>query len=386
MDFTISEEIKQIRAVFRKFIDKELLPLEKQVDETYDFPLDLKMQLINKIKDLGLYALNAPVEYGGGGIDRVGMVVLSEELGRVSWALSEVFGLAPPLLTTVETTPEQKEKYVYPAIRGEKTYCFALTEPGAGSDAGGIKTRAVRNGQTYVINGTKHFISRGAYADFAIVFAVTDPEKRARGGITGFFVDKGTPGFTVASVHKPMGMRGMGTAELVFQDCAVPAENIMGKEGGGFSFATKQFLPYGRLWIGARCVGIAERLLELSRVYAKQRMAFGRAIAEYQAIQWMLADSAVEIYAARNMAYHCAWEADQETDETDVVTKSSMVKLYATEMVGRVADRAMQIYGGIGYMADLPIEQIYRDVRALRFWEGTSEIHKRIIAKSLIKR
>ncbi len=264
---------------------------------------------------------------------------------------------------------------------GEYIAAFALTEPEAGSDAANIRTTAVRDGDNYVLNGTKHFISNGPIADFVTVMAVTDKELRAKGGITAFIVEKGTPGFSVGQIHRKMGNRGAHQSELLFDHCVIPTKNMIGELGMGFKVAMKT-LDATRLTVLATAVGMAERLLELSAQYAKIRVQFGKPIAANQAIQWMLADMATEIYAARNMMYHAAWKADQGQKFS---TESAMFKLFASEIVCRCADRALQIHGGMGYMKDLVIERIYRDARLLRIVDGTSEIQRIVIARSVLQ-
>ncbi|MGH7899986.1 MAG: acyl-CoA dehydrogenase family protein, partial [Candidatus Binatia bacterium] len=281
-----------------------------------------------------------------------------------------------PLL--LKTTPELQKKYLVPLVKAEKTMCFALTEPDAGSDAQAIRTRAVRDGDHYVLNGRKHFITNGGGADFAIVFAVTDPELKAGGGITALIVDRDTPGYLVGKRQKTMA-GDTNQVELIFEDCRVPATNIVGQEGFGFQSAMK-FLNAGRSYIGALCLGIADYCVEVATQYAKDRKTFGKPIGKYQAVQWMLADSVAEIEAARWMTYHLAWLCDEGEQP---MRESSIVKLYNTEMVNRVADRAVQIFGGMGYLTEGPVERIYRFVRMLRIVEGTSEIQRLIIARTL---
>lgn len=265
-----------------------------------------------------------------------------------------------------------------PLVKGETSMCFALTEPDAGSDAQAIRTSARRDGDHFIINGTKHFITNGADADFAIVFAVTDAEKRANGGITAFIVDRDTPGFTVGKRQKTMA-GDTNQVELIFQDARVPASNILGTEGFGF-YAAMKFLNSGRAYIGAMCLGVADYLVRISTEYALQRKTFNKPIGKNQAVQWMLADSAVEIEAARWMTYHLAWMVDQGEEP---MRESSMVKLYNTEMVNRVADRAVQIFGGMGYAAEGPVERIFRFVRMFRIVEGASEIQRLVIARTM---
>jgi acyl-CoA dehydrogenase len=271
-----------------------------------------------------------------------------------------------------------RDKVVPPLVRAETSMCFALTEPEAGSDAQSIQTSATRDGDVWVLNGRKHYITNGAHADHALVFAVTDPEKRAAGGITAFLVDAGTPGFVVGRRQRTIA-GDTNQAELVFEDCRVPGDQVVGEVGYGFQTAMK-FLNAGRAFIGALCVGIADWLIRISVEQANARRAFGKPIGKNQAVQWMLADSALEVHSARLMTYHLAWLVDQGEQP---IRESSMVKLNNTEMVNRVADRAVQIFGGMGVLAEGPVERVYRYVRMLRIVEGTSEIQRLVIARSL---
>jgi acyl-CoA dehydrogenase len=309
------------------------------------------------------------------------MCLVEEELGRTADALiRRVFGQVYEML--LECRGEQRERYLYPTVRGDKITCLGLTEPNAGSDAANIETAAERAGDVFVLNGRKHFISDGDIADYAIVFAVTDKALRARGGITAFLVDRGTPGFTVGRIQPMMGHRGYHHTELVFEDCQVPASQVLGEVGQGFKLVMTTLSRVRLAHIGARAVGMAERLLEMARAHALSRRQFGRAIAEFQLIQGMLADSATEAYATRLMVYNTAWEIDQGRD---VRAKISMVKLYASEMQSRVVDRVLQIFGGMGFCKELPVERMYRDARVTRIYDGTSEIHRTIIARHVLK-
>jgi acyl-CoA dehydrogenase len=275
--------------------------------------------------------------------------------------------------------PSHIRAEVVPAlVRAERSMCFALTEPEAGSDAQAIRTTAVRHGEGWVLNGRKHYITNGAHADYAVVFAVTDREKRASGGITAFLVPRHAPGFSVGKRQRTIA-GDTNQAELVFDDCRIPGDHVIGEVGYGFQ-AAMRFLNAGRAFIGAMCVGLAEHLLRISIEQATARQTFGKPIGRYQAIQWMLADSAVEIHAARLMTYHLAWLVDRGEHP---IKESSIVKLNNTEMVGRVADRAVQVFGGMGVLAEGPVERIYRFVRMLRIVEGTSEIQRVVIARSL---
>ena len=375
------EEYRLLKQIVRRFVDEELIPLEDEVEARNDVPPEQLAVLRRKAQDLGLYALNMPQEVGGGGLSTLAMCLVEEELGRTADALiRRVFGQVYEML--VQCQGEQRERYLYPTVRGDKITCLALTEPNAGSDAANIETTAVQSGDAYVLNGRKHFISDGDIADYAIVFAVTDKALRARGGITAFLVDRGTPGFTTGRVQPMMGHRGYHHSELVFEDCRVPASQVLGQVGEGFKLVMTTLSRVRLAHIGARAVGMAERLLEMARQHALSRRQFGRAIAEFQLVQGMLADSATEAYATRLMVYNTAWEIDQGRD---VRTKISMVKLYASEMQSRVVDRVLQIFGGMGFCKELPVERMYRDARVTRIYDGTSEIHRTIIARQLLK-
>jgi acyl-CoA dehydrogenase len=282
----------------------------------------------------------------------------------------------------MEGTEEQKRRFLPRLASGEWTACFALSEPEAGSDAANIQTTAERRGDHWVLNGRKHFVTNGDTADVATVLTLTDREKRARGGITTFIVERTTPGYSVGAPERKMGLHGVNTVELIFDECRVPASNVIGEVGQGFKIAMR-VLDKGRLAQGAVGVGAAQRLLELSTEYAKQRVQFRRPIAELQAIQFMLADMATQIYAGRQMLYHAATLRDQR--DAPVVKEASMVKLFCSEMACRVADTAIQIFGGMGYMRDVPVERFYRDLRLTRIFEGTSEIQRLIISRELLK-
>ncbi len=388
MDFTIPEEHRLLLASFRSFLDREVRPVEAryarelQEDDLTDEMQDAGLALRRRSAELGFYAAHMPESVGGAGLSNLGYTLLVEEGAKAGlWFGSFVLGPpnpAAPNPILMDLPPHLHPTFVEPLVRAETTMCFALTEPEAGSDAQALRTTAVRDGDRWVLNGRKHFITNGAGADVAVVFAVTDPEKRASGGITAFLVERGTPGFQAGKRQKTLA-GDANQAELVFQDCRVPADHVIGEVGFGFQSAMK-FLNGGRAFIGAMCVGIADHLLRICTEYAKSRTAFGRPIGKNQAIQWMLADSALEIHAARLMAYHLAWLVDGGGYP---IKESSIVKLFNTEMVNRVADRAVQIYGGMGLLTEGPVERIFRMVRMLRIVEGTSEIQRVIIARSL---
>ncbi|MBI4728654.1 MAG: acyl-CoA dehydrogenase family protein [Acidobacteria bacterium] len=388
MDFAVPPELDEVRSSFKSFLEREVRPVDEryrreiQDDEWTDEMREAGLALRRRSAEIGYYGAHLPESVGGWDLSTLGYTLLVEALGQSGLRFG-MFVLGPPnpeapTRLLLECSPELQKKYLVPLVKAETTMCFALTEPDAGSDAQAIRTRAVRDGDHYVLNGVKHFITNGAHADFAIVFAVTDAEKRAQGGITAFIVDKGTPGFTVGKHQKTMAGE-TNQVELIFEDCRVPATNIIGQDGFGF-YAAMKFLNSGRAYIGAMCLGLADYCVRVAADYAKERRAFGKPIGKFQAIQWMLADSAVEIEAARWMTYHLAWMVDQGEQP---MRESSMVKLFNTEMVNRVADRAVQVFGGMGYLTEGPVERIFRFVRMLRIVEGTSEIQRLVIARTL---
>ena len=381
MDFTIPEELVMIQKLARKFIQEELLPLEKQVEETGEFPEETRRRLRKKAVDLGLFGYHAPAEYGGG-IGVLGSALVAEELGRISQAVGKQGGIIGEGREhwLLDCNERQKEEYLLPYLRGEKEFFLGLTEPDAGSDTSALETRAVKDGNSYIINGTKTFITMADRAEFGLVFALTDPEKRAHGGITCFIVDKGTPGFTISRAIQMFGRRGLGVYEISFDNCEVPGEKILGEVGYGLRIALKG-LSDSRVFIAGICVGAAERAQEMAMDYAKQRITFGKPLAERQMIQSMLVDNATNIFAARMMTYNTAWEADRGID---VRVKAMMSKVFAAEMACKVIDNAMQIHGGYGYSKDVVLEMIYRDVRLYRIADGATEMAKHWIASKML--
>ncbi len=381
MDFSLSDETRMVVETVARFVREKVQPLEQETETLGRVPPEKLAPLKAEAIALGLYALNMPEEVGGGGLSVLDMCLVEEQLGQTSDALiRRVFGQVYPML--MACTPQQRDVYLKPTITGEKICAMAITEPGAGSDAAAITTTARLEDGHWVLNGTKHFISDGDIADYVIVMAVTDPEKRARGGITLFLVDRDAPGFSVSRVQPMMGHRGYGHAELVFDDCRIPQANVLGEVGGGFKLIMSSVSGIRLGHIGARAVGMAQRVLEMMRTHAGTRRQFGQPIGDFQMVQQMIADSAMEIYAARMMVLNCAWEIDQGRDPRD---KVSMIKVYASEMLGRVADRGIQMFGGYGFSKDLPLERIYRDSRVTRIYDGTSEIHRMLIARSIIR-
>lgn len=381
MEFTVPEEYEALRRRVRAFVERELLPLERTLPEAPDLPDDLRRQLQEKAKAEGLWALDVRREFGGQGLPNLGMVMVWEELGRSTVPpLRAPSVLTPRIGALYHCTPEQRERFLDPIVRGEKRTAFALTEPWGGSDAAGnMRTRAVRDGDHWVLTGRKVFVGGADKADVVQVFALTDPEKRARGGITCFLVERGTPGFRLGRQFQLM--VADSPWELIFEECRVPHANVLGPVGEGFRLA-QQHLTRDRIFHGAKAVGMAERALELAIDYARDRVTFGAPIAERQAVQWMFAESAMEIHATRLMTYHAAWKLDQGLD---VRQEASIVKAFGTEMLGRVTDRALQVFGAIGLSKDLPIERMFRDARSRRIGEGTSEIQRMVIARTLLR-
>jgi acyl-CoA dehydrogenase len=381
IDFAIPEDTRAIVDTVRRFVSTEVQPLEVEVEERGEIPPDKLKAVRAKAQALGLFAMNMPADVGGGGLSVVDMCLVEEELGKTSDALiRRTFGQVYPMLLACKG--DQRERYLIPTVTGEKICAMAITEPGAGSDAAAISTTARLDGDQWVINGGKHFISDGDIADYVIVMVLTDKEKRARGGITLLLVDKGTPGFTVARRQPMMGHRGYGHAELMFDDCRVPAENVLGEVGDGFRLIMSSVNAIRLGHIGARAVGMSRRVLGLMAEHAATRRQFGKPIGDFQMVQQMIADSAIEIFATRSMVLNAAWEIDQGLDPRD---KVSMIKVQASEMLGRVADRGIQAFGGYGFTKELPLERIYRDARVTRIYDGTSEIHRMLIARSIIK-
>ncbi|MHB1419926.1 MAG: acyl-CoA dehydrogenase family protein [Bacillota bacterium] len=379
MNFVISEELTLLQRVVADFVKEEVEPLAQKIEEEDQVP----DHLLEKCKELGLFGLSIPVEYGGLGLNMVGKCLAYESLSGTSNGFVTIIGGHTGIgsVGIVDlANDEQKRKYLPPMAIGEKIGAFALTEPDAGSDATNLKTTAVRRGDKYILCGTKHFITNATIADVFTVMAVTDKTKGSK-GITSFIVEKQFPGFRVGTVEKKMGLRGSHSAELIFEECEVPAANVLGKEGEGYVNAL-EILTNGRAGLAARNLGSSQKLLELSIKYAGERIQFGRPIIENQAIQHMLAEMALEIEALRSFTYRVAWMVDQKFG---VIKEAAMVKLFGSEVYNRIADKAVQIHGGMGYIKDFHIERYYRDARIARIYEGTSEIQKNIIAARLMK-
>ncbi|TCP46818.1 alkylation response protein AidB-like acyl-CoA dehydrogenase [Tamaricihabitans halophyticus] len=379
VDFSLSDEERQIRDTVRSFIANEVMPLESEVlrNERAGKPAvdpAVVTELRQKARKAGFWGVNTPEEYGGMELGPVMSAILSIEVGRTYVPFS-FGGSADNILYAGNA--EQKQRYLLPTIAGERRSCFAITEPGAGSDARNIRTRAVRDGGDWVINGEKTFITGGNEADFVMVFAVTDPERGADGGVTCFLVDR-----DMGWKSEPIPTMGQwGPAALVFDNVRVPESNILGELGQGFPLAMR-WIGQGRYLIPARAIGAAERMLQMAIDYANIRQSMGRTIGEYQAIQWQIADSQVDIEATKWLTLHAAWQVQQGRDARHA---SSIAKLHGAGMANDVVDRVLQIHGGMGYTKELPIERWYRELRLLRIYEGTDEIQRRTIARNLLK-
>lgn len=375
MDFGLSHEQEMVVDTVRNFVDAEFLPLEKLVEREGRVPAEIARELQRKIVALGFYAPNIPAEFGGGGLDFQTVALIERELGRSSMALAALW--ARPSNILCACNDEQKERYLFPAVRGEKIDALAMTEPDAGSDMRGMKCSARADGGDWIINGTKHFISHADMADFVIVFVATG-EKR----ISGFLMDRGTPGFSIESGYNSVSHRGYNNCILRFTDCRVPQAQMLGAEGEGFAIANT-WLHATRLTVAAMCVGRAKRALELALSYASQRKQFGQLIGKFQGVSFKLADMATDIDAAEWLTLFAAWRVDQGLDSNRQISEA---KLFASEMLARVTDEALQIHGGMGLMDDLPLERMWRDARVERIWEGTSEIQRHIISRDLLRR
>ena len=380
MDFALSETQRLLVETARQFVAAELIPLEAAVEAQGRLDPAVARAIFEKSRSLGLYATNIPEAYGGGGLSAVDTCLVEEQFGHTTDILiRRAFGNVYEVLLACDDA--QKERWLLPTVRGERTCSICLTEPEAGSDAAAIRTRAVRDGAGWILFGSKHFISDGLFSDFFVVTAVTDPEAGAR-GISLFLVDKDMPGLTVGRDVPMMGLRGTSHVELLFDRIRLGPEHLLGREGRGLKLA---FDTLGRIrlaHIGARAVGKAMRLLALMTDYARERRQFGRPIADFQMVQQMLADSAIEIEMARLLVLRAADAIDRGAPARERI---SMVKVAAAETLGRVADRAVQVFGGMGYCKDLPIERLYRDARIFRIYDGTSEIHRTVVARGLLE-
>lgn len=380
MHVELPPELEQMRAALRKFTGRELEPLARMIDETGELP----EQVLPLLARHGYLSMRLPESVGGAGMGLFPYCLMLEEFSRshrMFALLAGAGGGLTPIAIARHGTEEQRRKYLPGLMAGTLRTAFALTEPDAGSDNSAMKTRAEKVNGGWVINGRKHYITSAHVADFIMVMAVTDPHKRTRGGVTAFLVERGTPGFAITRVETTMGSPVVKLSELTFENCLVPDAAVIGGAGQGFELA-KASLNDGRMGIACSCIGVADRLLELSIAHARTRVTFGKPLAKRQAIQWMLADSAVELAAARALTYATLRRIDAGRNAG---TGPSMCKLYCSEMVGRVADRAVQIHGGMGIVRGYPVERMYRDVRHYRVGEGASEIQRILIARDLLR-
>jgi len=381
MHYELTPELTMMREALRKFVRAELEPLEKKVDETGLLP----DHLLPLMGEQGYLSMRLPEAVGGAGMGLFPYCLMLEEFSRshrIFGLLASGGGGLTPIAIARHGTDEQRQKYLTGLMKGTLRTAFALTEPAAGSDNSAMTTQATRVEGGWVLNGHKHYINGAHEAHFVVVIAVTDPVKRTRGGVSAFLVDRGTPGFNITRVDTTMGSDVIKLAEIELTDCRVADGALLGQPGQGFDLA-KESLRDGRLAVSASCIGIADRLLEMSAQYAKSRITFGKPLSERQAIQWMLADTEVDLAAARALVYETLKQIDAGLN---VGSAANVCKLYCSEMVGRVADRAVQIHGGMGIVSGYPIERMYRDVRHYRIGEGSSEVQRMLIAKDVLKR
>ncbi len=378
MSFELTEEQKMIRAMVREFARTEILPTAAQRDRTKEFP----REILRKMGELGLLGMNVPAEYNGAGVDTVSYSVALQEVAYACASTAVIMSVHNSVACGpiyLFGSDYLKENYLKPLAAGKMIGSFAVTEPGAGSDLASQKTRAVKDGNSYVINGNKVLITTGKNSNVTVVTAYTSKEKKHR-GISAFVVEKGTPGFSVGKEEEKMGLCASDTVELIFEDCRVPKENLLGKEGDGFVIAMAS-LDGGRIGIASQSVGLAQACLDAAVTYAKERIQFGKPIAQFQAIRWMIADMATEIDAARLLTFNAAAMRDRRENFS---AAASMAKVFASEMANQVAYRALQIHGGYGYIKDFPVERYYRDARVLTLYEGTSEIQRTVISNHML--
>jgi len=382
MNFGLSDEQEMIVSTVRSFVENEIYPHEAEVERTGEVPPELADRLKQKVIELGFYACNFPEEVGGAGLSHVDFTLVERELGRGSMALTHFFGRPQNILMACEG--EQRERYLLPAVRGERMDALAMTEPGAGSDVRGMTCSAVRDGGDWVLNGTKHFISGANHADFVIVFVATGEDQTPRGPkkrITTFLVDRGTPGFTIRDGYRSVSHRGYKNMILEFDDCRLPDAQVLGEVDGGFA-VMNDWLYATRITVATNSVGRARRVFDYALNYAAERKQFGQPIGRFQGVSFQLADMITEIDAADYLTLAAAWRLDQGLPANREIASA---KLYATEMLARVTDATLQIYGGMGLMDDFPIERFWRDARVERIWDGTSEIQRHIISRDLLR-
>lgn len=382
MNFGLTDEQEMIVSTVRSFVENEIYPHEKMVDQTGTVPHEIAAEIKRKTIELGFYACNFPESAGGAGLSHLEFALVERELGRGSMALNHFFGRPQNILMACKG--DQIERYLTPAVRGERMDALAMTEPDAGSDIRGMKTTARRDGGDWVLNGTKHFISGAEHADFVIVFVATGEEETSAGTkkkITTFLVDRGTPGFTIRDGYKSVSHRGYKNMILDFDNCRLPDAQVLGEVDGGFA-VMNEWLYATRITVATMSVGRARRVFDLMLDYAAQRKQFGQPIGKFQGVGFQLADSITEIDAADYLTLASAWRLDQGLPANREIASA---KVFATEMLARVTDRAIQVHGGMGLMDDLPLERFWRDARVERIWDGTSEIQRHIIARDLLR-
>lgn len=382
MNFGLSDEQEMIVSTVRSFVEKEIYPHEAEVDRTGEVPRDLAEEIKRKTLDLGFYACNFPEEVGGAGLGHLDFALVERELGRGSMALTHFFGRPQNILMACEG--EQRERYLLPAVRGERMDALAMTEPDAGSDVRGMKCLARRDGGDWVVNGTKHFISGADHADFVIVFLATGEDMTDKGPkkrITAFLVDRGTPGFTIRDGYKSVSHRGYKNMILDFDDCRLPDAQVLGEVDGGFA-VMNEWLYATRITVATMSVGRARRCFDYALHHAADRRQFGQQIGKFQGVSFQIADMITEIDAADWLTLAAAWRLDEGLPANREIASA---KLYATEMLARVTDATLQIFGGMGLMDDFPIERFWRDARVERIWDGTSEIQRHIISRELLR-
>jgi len=382
MHFGLTDEQEMIVSTVRSFVEKEIYPHEDQVERTGEVPKEVADEIKRKTIELGFYACNFPEEVGGAGLSHLEFALVERELGRGSMALNHFFGRPQNIL--MACAGEQRERYLLPAVRGERMDALAMTEPGAGSDVRGMKCSAVRDGGDWVVNGTKHFISGADHADFVIVFIATGEDMTPKGPkkrITAFLVDRGTPGFTIRDGYKSVSHRGYKNMVLEFDDCRLPDAQVLGEVDGGFE-VMNTWLYATRITVATMSVGRARRVFDYALNYAAEREQFGQQIAKFQGVSFQIADMITEIDAADWLTLSAAWRLDQGLPANREIASA---KVYASEMLARVTDAALQIYGGMGLMSDYPIERFWRDARVERIWDGTSEIQRHIISRELFR-
>ncbi|MGD2126070.1 MAG: acyl-CoA dehydrogenase [Desulfobacteraceae bacterium] len=380
MPYELTEEQKMIRAMVRDFARSEILPTAAERDRSKEFP----GEILRKMGELGLLGMNVPPEYNGAGVDTISYSVALQEVAYACASTAVIMSVHNSVACGpiyLFGSDYLKETYLKPLAAGQKIGSFALTEPGAGSDPASQKSKAVKDGDSYIINGTKTFITSGKNSQVSVVTAYTDRGKKHK-GISAFVVEKGTPGFYVGKQEDKMGLRASDTAELIFEDCRVPKENLLGMEGDGFLIAMAS-LDGGRIGIASQSVGLAQACLDAAVSYAKERIQFGRPISQFQGIRWMIADMATQIEAARHLTFHAAGMRDRGENFT---AAASMAKVFASEMANKVAYQALQIHGGYGYIQEFPVERYYRDARVFTLYEGTSEIQRKVIANHVLGR